>query len=128
MIYQAGAGVSSLPGWGGGREDYQRIQEDLSYYEKTSGWSPGQKTKILTGLKRGLSTKNSGGKIWDYTGSKIWKYWLWNVLKYIKAKRYELEKNAISPFFDASGKKILVLLSGREIWCLPYAGFFLHKP
>jgi hypothetical protein len=36
-------------------------------------------------------------------------------------------RNAITPFFDASGpKNICATISiGREIWCLPCAGFFL---
>ena len=37
------------------------------------------------------------------------------------------EKNAINPFFDASGNKNIgaTIRIGRDILCLPYAGFFL---
>ena len=37
------------------------------------------------------------------------------------------KKNAISPFFDASGNGNIgaTIRIGLEIWCLPYAGFFL---
>ena len=36
-------------------------------------------------------------------------------------------KKAISPFFEASGNKNIgaAIRIGREIWCLPYAEFFL---
>ena len=39
------------------------------------------------------------------------------------------EKNAISPFFDGSRNKNIgdTIRIGREIWCLPYAGFILSK-
>ena len=39
------------------------------------------------------------------------------------------QKNAISPFFDASGNKNIsaTIRIAQEIRCLPYAGFFAHK-
>ena len=48
---------------------------------------------------------------------------LWILLKiFFFAKKID-----ISPFFDASGNINIgaSIRIGREIWCLPYAGFFL---
>ncbi len=43
--------------------------------------------------------------------------------------RFFLPKNAISLFFEGSGNRNIgaTLCIGREIWCLLYAGFFLHE-
>ena len=42
-------------------------------------------------------------------------------------RRMTLKKNAISPFGDAREKKSIgaTIRIGREIGCLPYAGFFV---
>jgi hypothetical protein len=38
-----------------------------------------------------------------------------------------VKKNATSPFFDASGNRNIgaTIRIRLEIWCLPYAGFFI---
>ena len=43
-------------------------------------------------------------------------------------KKTLLQKNSISPFFDASGNKndAATIRIGQEICCIPYAGFFMH--
>ena len=49
----------------------------------------------------------------------------WGVVIFLFSK-----KNAISPFFDASGNINIsaTIRIGQEIWCLLYAGFFLMQP